>query len=704
MAYLLYVRAYATNEDDLGVTRVTVKTTGDAYSHNFSRSAPVPRKGELGWCFVVGIPFDIEVELEKIEQITDTLWVRTRFRAGAHVTATTETIEFRELDLIAYGHSPTAEHFEDYPPQSPQFQMEITLPRSRPLALDVGVEMRKLGDSWKVAPTFTRIQDHHSHTSEFAVSVGGHSRREATFNTLSLRRTRYLCQPGDHSGDTWAMAAAMLLAPNVSLILTTRPSEEVDHITEPWIEFVDFSAPPSGIELSQLQLTFERGQTYTLPGAQMNNGRMSCPLPDRCRVKAVAVSYVHEHPPEHKDFLPHSDTIVHRYRWMGVCMFDFHHGSAEGGMTMKITVAEHHTRRFSSSPEAFEPAEPRPVSTELTLYYRSSRTVREHHADETTAKFHTKFNQATKFYSDVGIESSRVVVDNGVKVGRSWKESFNLGCENLRKRGLAEKRRYGMTWASTSILMKEAERCGVPYVQSQLRSAFVRGLSKRVADRTRRKLDFMRANRRYLFINMRYATHNREHNVTRGIYRQLRAAAGLFGLTVVRVGLPHAPSQRTGRDWMAELTEPAIDIYNVNGATAGPIEVDMRETACLWKHVAEAGNAWIIGGRSGSFDVACLLGVRGFSWDIIDREPGVEQTEYARLWMTYPFMSVGARSPDLENEDAEDAIDTSALYAWLAGHDVIPKAAPPDEPFAQVGFAAKKTKHALLFDKLAYLG
>jgi hypothetical protein len=123
--------------------------------------------------------------------------------------------------------------------------------------------------------------------------------------------------------------------------------------------------------------------------------------------------------------------------------------------------------------------------------------------------------------------------------------------------------------------------------------------------------------------------------------------------------------------WMTELKEPVIELF-----PSGKRAI-RSHTAYFWSRVARLHNVvGVIGGRSGSLDVASLMGVRTYCWDIVDPT----EHEYARQFLYFPFQSIGHRSAFTTKDFNKSAsggvypgtIDTAPVRLWLGGLDVIP--------------------------------
>jgi hypothetical protein len=273
-----------------------------------------------------------------------------------------------------------------------------------------------------------------------------------------------------------------------------------------------------------------------------------------------------------------------------------------------------------------------------------------------------------------------------------------------------------MTFASTSIIMRAVEEQGADAVRKIIRDAFLAQFSN-LAKRAKvdQRLAFLgQIGGNCVIVNMRCGHYHFEHNITETIYAQIAEAAGRQGLIVIRAGVYepdyHPPSGR----WMAAFGDatfkgrPAdqrfIDVFDFC-STKTSQKVDEFATAYLWARVAQMPNVvGIIGGRSGSLDIAAFMGVRTLSWDIVDND-----REYIRMLLAFPLMSCirrgglgedGRERPKKLDEPSADllngTLNSLALHLWLIGREVI-----PDHSLWQ--WLPRATTNDILFQPLDYL-
>ncbi|WP_437512960.1 hypothetical protein [Sorangium sp. So ce1099] len=300
----------------------------------------------------------------------------------------------------------------------------------------------------------------------------------------------------------------------------------------------------------------------------------------------------------------------------------------------------------------------------------------------------TKSNQFLDFYVDCELPDidDRMFVRFFEYNPRQGPQLFSMGREMVKE--IAEGAPLcGMTFSATSVLMRAVEMYGIDRVRADLRDHFTRGLSYRKRQEIERKVDALRGGGKCLLLNMRLGGYHPEHDVTEGIYRQLQRLARRHGWTLVCAGKPPAEWIR-----LPGVTVKTLDVYSDADLGSGmPTEVDMRQTAYLWSLVADCGEVvGIVGGMSGSLDIAAYMGVKTFCWDIsladrrgIKLKQSAEYPDSVRLLLSYPFMSIGPRRIDglikdsaLVSDKTESALlDEAALELWLLDYNVIPRVA-----------------------------
>lgn len=335
---------------------------------------------------------------------------------------------------------------------------------------------------------------------------------------------------------------------------------------------------------------------------------------------------------------------------------------------------------------------------------------------ETISKYVLKSNQFLDFYADCGIDQERILVLEIKPSPRQGIQAFSRCRELLAERLGADNPPCGMTFAATSVLMKAVESHpeGIQGVRDELRRAFTDNISGRKKVEIEEKLSVLKG-ARCILLNMRLGGYHPEHDVTPGIFRQIERFAKAHRLRLVCVG--SVPESWKGDP---EVERRVIDIYGDKDQTGlMPKEIDLRHTAYLWSCVADLENVvGVIGGMSGSLDIAAYMGVRTLCWDVALDEHEVaanlkdsaELQDRIRLLLSYPFMSICPRKiaglvkgTEIDDGEARSSLSGLGLEVWYAGQDIVPlksKAFLPERVRKlkdEVGPAFK----AVLFDDLA---
>lgn len=237
----------------------------------------------------------------------------------------------------------------------------------------------------------------------------------------------------------------------------------------------------------------------------------------------------------------------------------------------------------------------------------------------------------------------------------------------------------GWTFASTSVIMRYAEQHGIAALHRALIAGFCEQhapfdqLVKAIADLGPCVLLNMRVGHR---------GNHPQHNMTETIYGQLRKQITACGLKIVRVGTYQSGTETPEAQWMTGLRPDRGDGELVNFFEKGKF-TDRRHVAYFWSQVATLRNVvGIIGGRSGSLDIAALMGVRTLCWDIIEADDGGYH-EFLRQLLMYPLMSLCPRVVpkkkggglyyfDPQKPSPAGGIDPGFVDLWLSGHHVIP--------------------------------
>lgn len=177
--------------------------------------------------------------------------------------------------------------------------------------------------------------------------------------------------------------------------------------------------------------------------------------------------------------------------------------------------------------------------------------------------------------------------------------------------------------------------------------------------------------RKLLFINRREGHENRQHNTTPEQSKQLGKLAS------------HPKTNMLAVHVAAGAYEPGdVDLFDQGLQGPKPAHTDYkRRTALFWAVMADLQRMGfvhgLVGGRSGSMDIAALMGLNTLSWD----SPKPDAKQHSRLAQTHPLMALGRLYNDSGKLNQEDLIN------WLGGGHPAPPydqdkqylgSAPPD--------------------------
>jgi len=307
--------------------------------------------------------------------------------------------------------------------------------------------------------------------------------------------------------------------------------------------------------------------------------------------------------------------------------------------------------------------------------------------EQIKSKYVLKSNQFLDFYADCGIDQSRVITGILEKSPQSGSIAYAKGRSIVTEKCYGDPP-YGMTFAATSVLMHAVEKWGINSVCKKLVFSFTKNLVSNEVKKIQEKIKVLEGSPCVL-LNMRLGGYHPEHDVTPGIYKQIDKFAKEYNLRLIRVGGPKELPWQIDSD----VTSIWLDIYSHEDESSYmPKEVDLRHTAYLWSEVAQLENVvGIIGGMSGSLDIAAYMGVRTLCWDVALQDAQVlnqvsntaEFQDRIRLLLSYPFMSIVHRqiteglidtqSKKLKDDSKEENIlDSLALKLWFAGQHIIP--------------------------------
>ncbi|MET0404994.1 MAG: hypothetical protein ABW123_21440 [Cystobacter sp.] len=216
---------------------------------------------------------------------------------------------------------------------------------------------------------------------------------------------------------------------------------------------------------------------------------------------------------------------------------------------------------------------------------------------------------------------------------------------------------------STTILMHHVRQSGRKKVIEVLREKLPAGLSKDDQEamdaKVRQIQEAVRENggKHVVLLNRRVGDVNKQHDTTEGVEAQLKKLAAQKNMFVLGIATP-------------EYKPGDIDLFDTQTLSKGTF-VDKRRTAYFWMKVSQLPEVHgLIGGRSGSMDIAAFMGMRAFSWD--ENLPGDEQ--YLRLLQTHPIMSIGHVTKGSRNEQGSyEELVEKPVSDWLEKKRVCPK-------------------------------
>lgn len=121
------------------------------------------------------------------------------------------------------------------------------------------------------------------------------------------------------------------------------------------------------------------------------------------------------------------------------------------------------------------------------------------------------------------------------------------------------------------------------------------------------------ATTRTLLFNYRYTTYNVQHNANSSILAQVTELATAHKIAVVIV-----PTMQ--RKYLEKERLPRHDVcYLYERPGKSRRQLSYRDKALFWARVAQNAELWglvgLMGGRSGTMDLAAFVGIRCLSWD-----------------------------------------------------------------------------------------
>lgn len=162
---------------------------------------------------------------------------------------------------------------------------------------------------------------------------------------------------------------------------------------------------------------------------------------------------------------------------------------------------------------------------------------------------------------------------------------------------------------------------------------------------------------RLLMINRREGHENMQHNTSDAQFADLTR---WWGETHLAGKDPAIHAQATmGVATGAQPQAGDLDLYDQAIAPADRPQATKRRTALLWARIADLQKEGLvhglIGGRSGSMDIAAFMGVNAYSWD----EDKPDNVDYQRLKKTEPIMTVGHMDSD------DHTLDQGHVKGWM---------------------------------------
>lgn len=249
-----------------------------------------------------------------------------------------------------------------------------------------------------------------------------------------------------------------------------------------------------------------------------------------------------------------------------------------------------------------------------------------HKRDSKTAQ------QARAFYSDIGINGSRVLM---VPLDRDLEQGLHLSqvasrveynhrhkqtaYDALQQYGYAEAELY-YVYQATGLYLREAHRN--QHSPETLSDAFTKSLVKEYPD----AVSAIESRAREIPPNAvliigRYAQYLREYDADYSRTSIIVDQAYRHGRPCCLVA---DASNANAKKISNQLNMTLIDPYSVHkdiDSVSGTKRVDMRGTACFWKYLAQNGRQnLVIGGRSGSVDIAAYLGLDVIEWDVFNAD------------------------------------------------------------------------------------
>lgn len=238
----------------------------------------------------------------------------------------------------------------------------------------------------------------------------------------------------------------------------------------------------------------------------------------------------------------------------------------------------------------------------------------------------TRSVQAAAFYSAIGFGDRVDAVST-----RDLTEGLRLRCaserviynrrnvacasDNLRQQGLTP--RVLFVYQATSVILANVAATSREATVALLTEAFAADFPKCLPDAAAQITDTVQSlPDRALVVIGRYAKYHHGYNASREVLDTCTRVAAEVGRKLV---LFADRNNKLARAALGDLHITCVDPYDVHSSAnriAGTPHIDMRATAYFWQMLrSHGGDCLVIGGRSGSTDIAAYMGMRVVEWD-----------------------------------------------------------------------------------------
>lgn len=259
-------------------------------------------------------------------------------------------------------------------------------------------------------------------------------------------------------------------------------------------------------------------------------------------------------------------------------------------------------------------------------------------------KFLTDIGMGNRFV-EVDIKPSKTVFFNGDEVEAKSLPGKPLAWQYLgavqKTRGNPENNTYHLIYRSTSFIMRAIEDHGKELVLRVLGAGLTFGLGRNVrkfvVDYAAEVLEKFKG-KKVLFVLGRVAKYNPQHDLNPDRLSLIAKAATQEGFELVIIGWAKEIDQVAKEAGVKNYT--CVDLRDWATLT-GVNQLEERARAYFWrcvvalaKHKSFQIQVKLVGGRSGSTDIAAFMGVDVLSWDVFN----INNPEYLRLLITAPCL------------------------------------------------------------------